>query len=160
MHMNLNAYTCCSVYWNTDYCYMAVIGRNWRSSFLYAGATLAIFSYSENKACCKDNLLVRTSFKTWVWFFKIVVGFLHGPVFLFKLRLFVIVATSFSLARFTENEFITLFKYLLHRYFFTFGIWIQGWSLYWQKRFIKDFVLLVTIFPFIVLGSDWFDSIE
>ena len=88
---------------------MAVIGRNWRSSFLYAGATLAIFSYSENKACCKDNLLVRTSFKTWAWFFKIVVGFLHRPVFLFKLRLFVIVATSFSLARFTENEFITFF---------------------------------------------------
>ena len=106
MHMNLNAYTCCSVYWNTDYCYMAVIGRNWRSSFLYAGATLAIFSYSENKACCKDNLLVRTSFKTWVWFFKIVVGFLHGPVFLFKLRLFVIVATSFSLARFTEMSLL------------------------------------------------------
>ena len=98
---------------------------------------------------------MRTSFKTWAWFFKIVVGFLHGPVFLFKLRLFVIVATSFSLARFTENEFITFFLniyyvdiFLLLRFGCKVGVTIA------KKDSSTILFLVVTIFPFIVVGSD------
>ena len=47
---------------------------------------------------------------------------LHGPVVVFRLRLFVSLSISFSCTDFTKNEFMTFFfKYLLNWYF-AFGV--------------------------------------
>ena len=50
--------------------------------------------------------------------FKILVGMLHRPVLLFRLRLFISFSISFSCMGFKKNEFITFcFKYLLNGHF-------------------------------------------
>ena len=92
--------------------------------FLKIGVTLAVLSASGNIPCWNERLIkyVKGCFKTLTWFFRILIGMLHGPRLLFWLRLFINFSISVYWTKLMKNEFTNFFlKYVL-KGLFHFGI--------------------------------------